>query len=195
MKISQEALNQIFINARTNTHWLNKPVEDELLHELYNNMKFGPTASNSCPIRILFVKSKEAKEKLLPCMDDGNVEKTWTAPVTAVLAYDLEFYEKLSKLAPHAKDARSWFAGKPAVIEKVAFRNSSLEGGYFIVAARALGLDCGPMSGFSNSKLDETFFSGTSWRSNFICNLGYGDHSKLFPRAPRLDFDEAARII
>jgi 3-hydroxypropanoate dehydrogenase len=157
-------------------------------------MKWGPTSANTSPARFVFVKSKEGKEKLLPCMSPGNVDKTKAAPVTVIVAQDLEFYEKLPTLFPHV-DARSWFKGKPAFIESTAFRNSTLQGGYFIIAARALGLDCGPMSGFDNAKVDAAFFAGTSWKSNFVCNLGYGDSAQLHPRNPRLDFNEACRIV
>ena len=192
--LPEEALEQIFTHARTHTVWLPEPISDELLRQIYNLMKWGPTSANSSPARIVFAKSKEAKDKLLPCMAPGNVEKTKTAPVSAIIAQDVEFYEKLPKLFPHA-DARSWFAGNKPFIETTAFRNSSLQGAYFIIAARSLGLDCGPMSGFDNAKVDEVFFQGTSWKSNFICNLGYGDLSKLRPRAPRLGFNEACKIL
>lgn len=192
--LSAEALEQILTQARTHSVWLSQPVSDELLHQIYDLMKWGPTSANSCPGRIVFVKSKEAKEKLLPCMAEGNVEKTKTAPVSAIIAHDMEFYEQLPKLFPHA-DARSWFSGNAPLIESTAFRNGSLQGAYFMIAARALGLDCGPMSGFDNAKVDAAFFQGTSWRSNFICNLGYGDPGKLHPRSPRLDFDEACKIL
>ena len=192
--LSEEALEQILTKARTHSGWLPEPVSDELLGEIYNLMKWGPTSANSSPARIVFVKSPEAKDKLLPCMAEGNVEKTKTAPVTAIIAQDMEFYEKLPKLFPFA-DARSWFAGNKPFIESTAFRNSSLQGAYFIIAARSLGLDCGPMSGFDNAKVDEAFFQGTCWKSNFICNLGYGDSSKLRPRAPRLEFNEACKIL
>lgn len=189
-----EALKQILTEARTHTAWLPDPVSDELLVQIYDLMKWGPTSANSSPARIVFVKSKEGKEKLLPCLAPGNVEKAKAAPVTAIIAYDLEFYEKLPKLFPFA-DARSWFAGNKELIESTAFRNSSLQGAYFMIAARSLGLDCGPMSGFDNAKVDAAFFKGTSRKSNFICNLGYGDASKLYPRAPRLDFSEACKIV
>ena len=192
--LSEEAMEQIFIKARTHSVWLPEPVSDELLREIYNLMKWGPTSANCSPARIVFVKSKEAKEKLLPCMASGNVEKTKTAPVTAILAQDMEFYEKLPKLFPHA-DARSWFVGNQPLIDATAFRNGTLQGAYFMIAARSLGLDCGPMSGFDNAKLDAAFFQGTSWKSNFVCNLGYGDSGKLYPRSPRLDFDEACKIL
>ena len=192
--MSQEALEQILTKARTHSVWLPGPVSDELLRHIYDLMKWGPTSANCCPARIVFVKSKEAKEKLLACMAPGNIEKTKTAPVTGIIAQDLEFYEKLPKLFPHA-DARSWFAGNMPLIESTAFRNSSLQGAYFIIAARSLGLDCGPMSGFDNAKVDAAFFEGTSWRSNFICNIGYGDSSALRPRSPRLEFNEACKVL
>ena len=192
--LSEEALEQILTKARTHSGWLPEPVSDELLAEIYNLMKWGPTSANSSPARIVFVKSPEAKAKLLPCMAEGNVEKTKTAPVTAIIAQDMEFYEQLPKLFPFA-DARSWFAGNKPFVESTAFRNGSLQGAYFIIAARSLGLDCGSMSGFDNVKVDEVFFPGTSWKSNFICNLGYGDSSKLRPRAPRLEFIEACKIV
>jgi 3-hydroxypropanoate dehydrogenase len=193
--LSKEALDQIFVQARTHNVWLDRPVSDETLHEVYDLMKWGPTSANSSPLRIVFVKSPEAKAKLLPTVSEGNSAKVQSAPVTAILAQDLEFYEKLNKLFPHNPQARSWFAGNDAVIHATAFRNSSLQAAYFIIAARSLGLDCGPMSGFDAEKLDAAFFSGTRWKSNLICSLGYGDHTKLFPRAPRLDFDEACRIL
>ncbi len=192
--LSREALEQIFIKARTHSAWLPEPVSDELLREVYDLMKWGPTSANSCPARFVFVKSAEAKAKLLPCMAEGNVEKTKTAPMTVIVAHDMEFYEKLPKLFPHA-DARSWFVGNKPLIESGAFRNGSLQGAYFMIAARSLGLDCGPMSGFDNAKVDAAFFQGTVWKSNFICNLGYGDAGKLYPRAPRLGFEEACKIV
>src|SRR5712675_2060008 len=192
--LSEEALGQILTEARTHNGWLPEPVSDELLVQFYNLMKWGPTSANCSPARIVFVKSTEAKAKLLPCMAEGNVEKTKAAPVTAIIAQDMEFYEKLPKLFPFA-DARSWFAGNKPFIESTAFRNSSLQGAYFIIAARSVGLDCGPMSGFDNAKVDAAFFQGTSWKSNFVCNLGHGDSSKLYPRNPRLDFKDACRIV
>ncbi len=192
--LPQEALERIFTKARTHSVWLSEPVSDELLHQIYDLMKWGATSANCCPARIVFVKSKEAKEKLLPCMAEGNVEKTKTAPVTAIIAYDMEFYENLPKLFPHAP-ARSWFAGNKPLIESTAFRNGTLQGAYFMIAARSLGLDCGPMSGFDNAKVDAAFFGGTPWKSNFICNLGLGDSGKLYPRSPRLEFNEACKIL
>ncbi len=193
LSANKDMLDQIFLKARTHSVWLPEPVSDELLREVYDHMKWGPTSANCCPARIVFVKSKEAKEKLLPCMAPGNVEKTKMAPVTAIIAYDGEFYEKLPKLFPHV-DARSWFAGNEPLIESTAFRNGTLQGAYFLIAARALGLDCGPMSGFDNAKVDAAFFAGTSWKSNFICNIGHGDSAKVYPRAPRLAFEEACKI-
>ena len=192
--LPDETLEQIFTHARTHSVWLPKPVSDELLHQIYDLMKWGPTSANSSPGRIVFVKSKEAKAKLLACMAEGNVEKTKTAPVSAIIAQDMEFYEKLAMLFPHG-DVRSSFLGNKPLIESTAFRNSSLQGAYFMIAARSLGLDCGPMSGFDNAKVDAAFFERTFWKSNFICNIGYGDSSKLYPRSPRLDFNEACKIL
>lgn len=192
--LSDEALDQLFRQARTHNEWLPQPVSDETLRQIYDLMKWGPTSANSSPARIVFVKSGAAKEKLLQGVAPGNLEKTRTAPVTAIIAHDMEFYEKLPKLFPHA-DARSWFAGNKDLIEATAFRNGTLQGAYLMLAARALGVDCGAMSGFDNAKVDAAFFEGTSWKSNFLCNLGYGDVSKLFPRSPRLDFEEACQII
>lgn len=192
--VSNEDLDLIFRGARTHNVWLDKPVDDGLLAQVYDLAKMGPTSANMCPLRIAFVKSREAKEKLRPALDAGNVDKTMKAPVTAIIAMDIRFYEKLPKLFPHA-DARSWFKDLPEnVLEYVALRNSSLQGAYFMLAARALGLDCGPMSGFNNAKVDEAFFAGTTVKSNFLCNLGYGDASKLYPRLPRLSFAEACKI-
>src|SRR5882724_2358289 len=192
--IPRDALEQLFVGARTFSAWLPKEVSDQTLRELYDLMKYGPTTANTSPARLVFVKSKEAKEKLLPCLAPPNAEKTKAAPVTAIVAMDMAFYEKLPELFPHT-DARSWFAGNDVLIKETAFRNSSLQGGYFILAARAMGLDCGPMSGFDNAKVDEAFLAGTTWKSNFICNLGYGDASKLHPRNPRLAFDEGCKIL
>src|SRR5260221_1652464 len=175
--LSEEALEQILTEARTHSVWLPEPVSDDLLVQIYNLMKWGPTSANSSPARIVFVKSQEAKAKLLPCMAEGNVEKTKAAPVTVIIAQDMAFYEKLPKLFPFA-DAGSWFAGNNPFIESTAFRNSSLQGAYFIIASRSVGLDCGPMSGFDNATLDEVFFQGTAWKANFLCILDYGESSK-----------------
>ena len=188
------ALDLVFRTARTYRAWDGRPVDDATLRELHELMKWGPTTGNSCPARFVFVKSAEAKARLRPALDAGNVVQTMAAPVTAIVAYDLAFYEMMPKLAPHT-NARSWFADEPLEsLRTTALRNGSLQGAYLIIAARALGLDCGPMSGFDNAKVDAEFFAGTTVRSNFLCNLGYGDPSKLHPRAPRLTFDEACRI-
>ncbi|MDR3606372.1 MAG: malonic semialdehyde reductase [Oligoflexia bacterium] len=191
--ISKEALNQIFLTARTHNGWLDKPVATDTLKQIYDLLKWGPTSANSSPLRIVFVTGA-AKRRLLPAMAPGNAEKTQAAPVTAILGQDMKFYDKLPQLFPHT-DARSWFAGNQPLIDATAFRNSSLQGAYFIIAARALGLDVGPMSGFDPAKVDAEFFAGTSYKTNFICNLGYGDPSKLYPRSPRLGFDEACQIL
>jgi 3-hydroxypropanoate dehydrogenase len=170
-------------------------VADDLLRRVYDLAKLGPTSANMCPMRIVFVKTREAKERLKPALHAGNVDKTMAAPVTAVIGMDVHFYEQLPRLFPHA-DARAWFKDLPEdVLEYAALRNSSLQGAYFMLAARALGLDCGPMSGFDNAKVDAAFFAGTTVKSNFLCNLGHGDASKLFPRSPRLDFDEACKVV
>jgi 3-hydroxypropanoate dehydrogenase len=184
---------QIFDHARTHSSFLPNPIPAATLHQLYDMMKWGPTSANTSPARMVFVTPGPAKEKLLACMAPGNVDKTRQAPVTAIIGMDMAFYDKLPQLFPHV-DARAWFAGKPEVIQATAFRNSSLQGAYLIIAARALGLDCGPMSGFDAARLDAAFFAGTTVKSNFVCNLGHGDTSKLFARSPRLSFDEACRI-
>lgn len=194
MQLNEQSLDTLFRTARTHNGWQDKPVSDELLRQVYDLMKWAPTSANSSPARILFIKSESAKKRLLPALIEGNVEKTRTAPVTAIIAQDHEFYEKLPQLFPHT-DARSWFVGNQALIDTTAFRNATLQGAYLIIAARALGLDAGPMSGFDNAKVDQEFFAGTKIKSNFLINLGYGDPSKLFPRSPRLSFDEAAKIL
>lgn len=193
-KIDDAALAQIFRDARTYNQFRDEPVPDALLRTAWDIARLGPTSANCSPARIVFLKSPGAKKRLEPALDEGNRAKTMRAPATAIIAHDMEFYEKLSELFPHT-DARSWFAGKPKAIEETAFRNGTLQGAYFIIAARAVGLDCGPMSGFSNKQVDEEFFAGTSWRSNFLCNLGFGDASGLRPRHPRLAFEEACRIL
>lgn len=192
--LAQPALDQIFLKARTHSAWLPEPVEPALLEELYDLARMGPTSANTSPARFVFLVSDAAKARLVPALSPGNVEKTKAAPVTAIIAYDTAFYDALPKLFPHA-DARSWFAGNQALVDETAHRNSSLQGGYFILAARALGLDVGPMSGFDAEKLNQEFFPDGKWKANFIANLGYGDDTKLFPRSPRLSFDEAARIL
>ena len=193
--MSDDCLDLIFGKARTYNAWLDKPVDDALLRRVYDLAKFGPTSANMCPMRIVFVKSKEAKARLKPALDPGNADKTMAAPVTAIIAMDIHFFDKLPKLFPHA-DAKAWFKDLPEpVLEYIALRNSSLQGAYFMLAARSLGLDCGPMSGFKNAMVDAEFFAGTTIKSNFLCNLGYGDASKLYPRSPRLDFDEACKVV
>jgi 3-hydroxypropanoate dehydrogenase len=187
-------LDQLFREARTNSAWRDKDVPDTLLHAIVDLLKLGPTSANCSPARFLFVKSRAAKERLKPHLSEGNAEKTMKAPVCTIIGYDLDFYEHLPALFPHT-DAKSWFEGKPKKIEETAFRNGTLQGAYLIMAARALGLDCGPMSGFDNDGVDRAFFAGTRVKSNFLCNLGYGDHSVLKPRSPRFDFDEMARIL
>jgi 3-hydroxypropanoate dehydrogenase len=193
--LSDESLDILFRKARTHRNWLPKPVSDDLLRELYDLMKWGPTSANCCPARILFLRTPEAKQRLLPALAAGNVDKTMKAPVTAIVAYDLKFYDQLPKLSPHNPKVREEFAKSPEFAQTTAFRNGSIQGGYFILAARAVGLDCGPLSGFDNAKLDAEFFSEGNVKSNFLCNLGYGDPSKLNPRAPRLDFDEACQLL
>ena len=185
---------QLFDDARTHNGFTAEPVSQAELRRLYELMKWAPTSANSSPARIAFVVSAGAKEKLLDCVSPGNVAKTRSAPVTAIIGMDLAFPDTLPQLFPHA-DARSWFAGKQAHIETTAFRNGSLQGGYFILAARALGLDCGPMSGFDHAKVDAAFWAGTEVRTNFLCNLGHGDPRKLFARSPRLSFEQACRIV
>lgn len=192
--LPEAALDQLFRTARTHWHWTDRPVTDETLRALYDLWKFGPTSANSSPARVTFVRSPEAKEKLAECMAGGNREQTLAAPVTAIVGYSPTFYEELPRLYPH-DDARSWFAGNPPLIEETAFRNSTLQGAYLMLAARALGLDCGPMSGFDRSLCDALFFEDGDVRSNFLVNLGYGDATKLLPRDPRLDFAEACSIV
>jgi 3-hydroxypropanoate dehydrogenase len=194
MNLSDQSFDQLFREARTYSAWQQKPVDDALLEQLVELTLLGPTSANCSPGRFVFVKSPAAKEKLRPALSPGNVDKTMAAPVTVIVGMDMAFYEHLPKLFPHA-DARSWFAGNDKAIADTAFRNSTLQGGYLILAARALGLDAGPMSGFDATQVDETFFAGTTIRSNFLVNLGYGDASKLFSRSPRLSFAEAARIV
>jgi 3-hydroxypropanoate dehydrogenase len=197
MTLSPEHMDLIFRNARSHNGWQARSVSDEQLRELYELMKWAPTTMNTQPARILFLRGRDAKERLKPALNPGNVEKTMAAPVTAVIAYDTQFYEQLPKQFPHNQNARGIFAGddKKAHAETTAFRNGSIQGGYFIIAARSIGLDCGPMSGFSNVKVDAEFFGGTGIKSNFLCNLGYGDASKVMPRSPRLAFDEACKLL
>jgi 3-hydroxypropanoate dehydrogenase len=192
--INDAALDQLFRQARTHRSWNDEPVSDIVLQAAYDLARMAPTTANSSPMRVLFIKSREAKERLRPALSEGNVEQTMSAPVTAIIAYDLEFYEFLPRLHPFA-DAKSWFVGQEDHIRTTALRNGSLQGAYFILAARAVGLDCGPMSGFDNAKVDAEFLADGRLRSNFLCNLGYGDGRRMRPRAPRLDFDEVCKII
>lgn len=187
-------LDLLFREARTYNAWQDRPVDPALLHQIYDLVKWGPTSANCEPQRIVFLTSAAAKEKLRPALSQGNLAKTMAAPVTAILAYDMQFYDNLPRLFPHA-DARSWFVGNDAVIEATAFRNGSLQAGYFILAARALGLDCGPMSGFDADLVNKTFFPDGRFRVNLLCNLGYGDPAGLHPRGPRLDFADACDIL
>jgi len=207
--LSHAALDQIFRQARTHNAWLDKPVSDDTIRQLYDLMKWGPTSSNGSPARILFLRTPEAKQKLLPALAPGNVDKTMAAPVTAIIGYDVRFYDQLPKLFPHNPKMAGVFANAPELAEVTAKRNSSLQGAYLIIAARALGLDCGPMSGFDNAKVDHEFFGAgreerdcdqeffptTHVRSNFLCNLGYSDPAKLNPRNPRLTFEEACVLL
>ncbi|MCX6950770.1 MAG: malonic semialdehyde reductase [Verrucomicrobia bacterium] len=208
--VSEDACDTLFRQARTHSVWLDRLVEDDLLHQLYDLMKWGPTSANCCPVRILFLRTQPAKERLRPALQPGNVDKTMKAPVTAIIAYDAKFYELLPRLFPAMPGAREMFAQSPALADATALRNGSLQGAYFMLAARSLGLDCGPMSGFDNAKVDQEFFpaagpwTGTAAggfiaagavKSNFLCNLGYGDATKLYPRGPRLDFGEACQLL
>lgn len=193
--IPDSAFDQLFRAARTHNKWQPKDVPDSVLHELIELMKLGPTSANCQPARVVFVKSPEAKERLRPFLSNNNRDKTMSAPVCAIIAYDLEFYEHLPRVFPHNQAARTWFEGKADQVATTALRNSSLQGGYFILAARALGLDTGPMSGFDNAGVDKEFFPGGTVKSNFLCSLGYGDPSVLFPRLPRFAFDEIAKIL
>lgn len=193
--VAGESTGRIFTEARTYAKWLSKPVGDETLHAIYDLLKFGPTSANSTPARFVFVRTPEGKERLKPALSPGNVDKTMSAPVTAIVAYDEQFYEHMGRLFPHNPGMGEGLKKMPpSALHDFIMRNGSLQGAYLIVAARALGLDCGPMSGFDNAKVDEAFFAGGSWKSNFLCNLGYGDPAPLFPRSPRLEFDEACRL-
>jgi 3-hydroxypropanoate dehydrogenase len=194
MILNQDAMNTLFFQARSHNAWLDRAVSDEQLHQLFDVMKWAPTSANCSPARLVFVKSAEQKEALLTTLMEGNIEKTRSAPVVAIIGMDMAFYEKLPQLFPHA-DARAWFVGNPALIEATAFRNSSLQGAYLMLAARAMGLDCGPMSGFDPELVNARFFPNSSVRVNFMCSLGYGDQRGLFDRSPRFEFDEACKIV
>lgn len=194
--LDDKALDRIFREARTHNGWLPKPVTDDQLRAIHALMKWGPTSANSQPARIVFVRTQEGREKLRPALSSGNTEKTMSAPVTAIVAYDTQFYEHLPKSFPHDQTAITWFKGegKEAVSAATAFRNGTLQGAYLIIAARALGFDCGAMSGFNNAVVDEAFFPDGRFKSNFLCNIGYGDVSKIFARSPRMTFDEACTL-
>ena len=192
--LADPALDQLFRQARTQNAWADTPVSEATLHRLYDLLKWAPTSANCSPGRFVFVQSEQAKEKLAPHLSSSNRAKAMAAPVCVIVAYDLDFAEQLPKLFPHDLSARHWFSD-PAVKLETAFRNSSLQGAYLIMAARSLGLDCGPMSGFDKAGVDEAFFSGTSWRSNFLVALGQGRPEGVYPRNPRLDFDEACQIL
>jgi 3-hydroxypropanoate dehydrogenase len=207
--LSDESLDQLFREARTHNVWLKRPVTDDTLRQVYELAKWGPTSANTSPARIAFIRTPEGKQRLLPALAPGNVQKVMTAPVTAIIGYDLKFYEKLPQLFPHNPRMRDQFARSPELIEITARRNSTLQAAYLIMAARTVGLDCGPLSGFDNSKVDEEFFGAGKpcegceeeffpeghVKSNFLCNFGYGDSSKLFPRSPRLTFGEACSLL
>jgi 3-hydroxypropanoate dehydrogenase len=192
--IDKAALNQLFLEARTHNKWQDKPVTDDQLREIVEIMKMAPTSANQSPARIVFLKSPEAKQRLKSHLMEGNVEKTISAPVVAIIGHDNEFYEHLPFLFPHA-DAKSWFVGNQPFIERSAFQNGTLQVAYFILAARAIGLDTGPMTGFNTAGVDAEFFAGTPVKSNVLVNLGYGDPSGLFPRSPRFSFEQIAKII
>jgi len=207
--LGENALDQLFRKARSHSYWLAKPVDDDALRRLYELMKWGPTSANGCPARILFLRTPEAKHRLVPALAPANVEKVLAAPVTAIVGFDLRFYDNLPKLFPHAPGYKDLFENSPDLADITARRNSSLQGAYLILAARALGLDCGPMSGFDNAKVDEEFFGAgkdiadpadeflalSHVRSNFLCNIGHADHSRVYPRNPRLAFEEACALL
>jgi 3-hydroxypropanoate dehydrogenase len=193
--VDGRALDIIFRAARSHNGWLDEPVDETTLRQLFDIMRLGPTSANCSPARIIFLRSREAKERLRPAMSRGNLDKTMAAPVSAIVGYDLHFYERLDYHFPHDSTVGSWFTSSAELARDTAFRNGSLQGAYFIIAARALGLDAGPLSGFDNAKVDAEFFAGTTVRSNFICNLGYGDPTKLYGRLPRFEFDEVCKII
>ena len=210
LRLSDDTLKALFTEARTHSAWLDRPVEDDLLHQLYELMKWGPTSANCCPVRILFLRTPKAKERLRAALQPTNIDKTMKAPVTAIIAYDSKFYETLPRLFPAMPSMKEMFAKAPELAASTAFRNGTLQGAYFILAARSLGLDCGPMSGFDNAKVDEEFFpapvraaaaadggfiAAGAVKSNFLCNIGYGDTARLHPRGPRLEFGEACQLL
>jgi 3-hydroxypropanoate dehydrogenase len=192
--LTDQAFDQLFRKAHTANGWNDTQISDKTLEKIYNVMKFGPTSANSSPLRIVFIRTKEGKERLKPTLDQGNVDKTMAAPVTVVFAHDMKFYEHLPALFPQT-DAKSWFSGNEKLIAQTAFRNGTLQAAYFMIAARGFGLDCGPMSGFNNEKLDQAFFPDGRFKSNFLCNLGHADPVKTYPRNPRLTFEEACTLL
>ncbi|MEL7310276.1 MAG: malonic semialdehyde reductase [Pseudomonadota bacterium] len=194
-QLDAAALDRLFLEARTCSQWLDKPVPDELLRQAYALMRMGPTSANCCPTRLTFINSESAKARLKPHLIESNVEKTMTAPSTIIVAYDSEFYERVPELHPHNPGARDWFTGSEATIYENAMRNGSLQGGYLIIALRALGLDCGPMSGFDPNGVNETFFPDGRFKANFLLNVGYGDYEAVHPRLPRLSFEDACNIV
>jgi 3-hydroxypropanoate dehydrogenase len=192
--IDAATLDLLFREARTHNKFTADPVSDDTLHALYDILKFGPTSANSSPARFVFVRSPEGKKKLEPALSSGNHDKTMSAPVTVIIAYDPKFYEQLPRLFPHNLDAKNWFTSNDSLAATTAFRNGTLQGAYLMLAARSVGLDVGAMSGFDNAKVDEAFFATNGWRSNFLCNLGHGDPEGLFPRSPRLPFEDACLL-
>ena len=192
--INDQALDIIFRDARPRNGWEERKVTKTLMQAVYDLTKMGPTSANCSPARFVFVASDEAKARLKPHLGEGNIPKTMAAPCCVIIGHDMEFYEKLPELFPHT-DAKSWFVGNDELIKTTAFRNGTLQGAYFMIAARALGLDCGPMSGFNNEGVDKEFFAGTTFKSNFLCNIGYGTDENLFPRSPRLAFNDACQIL
>lgn len=194
-KLEETAIDLLFREARTHRDWQSRPVPAATLRELYDLTRYGPTSANCCPLRLVFVTTPAAKDRLRPHLDEGNVESTDAAPVTAILAFDTLFYDHMDKLSPHKPSVREWWVGEEKTGNETAFRNSSLQGGYFIMAARSLGLDCGPMSGFDKAGVDAEFFPDRPFKSNFLCNLGFGTGKKLHPRAPRFEFDEVCEIL
>jgi 3-hydroxypropanoate dehydrogenase len=195
MSVDVKVLEQLFTKARTFNGWQEKDVSDVVLQDIYDAMKWGATSANCCPLRVIFVKSEDAKAKLKDCLDAGNVKKTMSAPVCAIFIQDNAFYDHFDKLFPHA-DVKSWFVGNDALIASTSFRNSSLQAAYFMLSARLYGVDCGPMSGFDAGKVKQAFFpEQQNWQANMLCNLGYGDESSLYPRSPRFDFAEVCKVV
>jgi len=193
--LADAALDQLFRGARSFSYWTDEPVSDETIKAVYELARMGPTAANGSPARFVFLRSTAAKERLKPHLIETNVDKVMTSAATVIIAHDVEFYEKIPQLFPHNPGARDWYSWSAEHAELNAFRNGSLQGAYLMLAARAMGLDCGPMSGFNNQGVDEAFFAGTTWRSNFICAMGHGDRDKLHDRGPRLSFDEACQLL